>query len=117
MTILQDRMFLLRFACGAFGYRTVADMLARLPEDEAGNGEPGGESVWARALFLNPALASVTPERLAEYDANIAMHSRQLRITREHGRTWKRHQYLALLLTEHYLRRYFDDLRQRCGPI
>ena len=109
MTILQDRMFLLRFACGAFGYRTVADMLARLPEDDAGNGEPGGESVWARALFLNPALASVTPERLAEYDANIAMHSRQLRITREHGRTWKRHQYLALLLTEHYLRRYFDD--------
>ena len=109
MTPLRDRLFLLRFVCRAFGYDDVTSMLARLPEDDAGNGEPGGESVWARALFPNPARASVTPERLAEYDANIAVHSRRLRMTREHGRTWKRHQYLALLLTEHYLRRYFDD--------
>ena len=27
----------------------------------------------------------------------------------EHGRTWKPHQYLALLFTEHYLSRYFAD--------
>ena len=36
-------------------------------------------------------------------------HSVRLRMTGEHGRTWKPHQYLALLFTEHYLRRYFGD--------
>ena len=30
-------------------------------------------------------------------------------MTGEHGRTWKPHQYLALLFTEHYLNRYFAD--------
>ena len=62
-----------------------------------------------RALYVNPARAQVTHERLAEYDANIGAHSVRLRMTEGHGRTWKPHQYLALLFTEHYLRRYFDE--------
>ena len=33
-------------------------------------------------------------------------------MTGEHGRTWKPHQYLALLFTERYLNRYFDDPEQ-----
>ena len=33
-------------------------------------------------------------------------------MTGEHGRTWKPHQYLALLFTEHYLSRYFADPEQ-----
>ena len=44
-----------------------------------------------------------------EYDSNILEHSRRLRMTQERGRTWKPHQYLALLFTEHYLNRYFTD--------
>ena len=33
-------------------------------------------------------------------------------MTGVHGRTWKSHQYLALLFTEHYLSRYFADPEQ-----
>ena len=56
-------------------------------------------------------------DQFAEYDANIGALSRRLRMTREHGRTWKPHQYLALLFTEHYLRRYFDDPEALCADL
>ena len=68
-----------------------------------------GASEFARALYVNPARAQVTHDQLAEYDANLAAHSLRLHMTGEHGRAWKPHQYIALLFTEHYLRRYFDD--------
>ena len=85
-------------------------MLGRL-RDLAAGFDAGGESEYAMALGLyrHPTRTKVTPEQLREYDANIAALSRQLRMTGEHGRTWKPHQYLALLFTEHYLNRYFGD--------
>ena len=94
--------------CRQFGHLGMDDMLNAL------RGVPStfpvtGESEYARALYVNPARAQVTHERLARYDANIGAHSVRLRMTEGHGRTWKPHQYLALLFTEHYLRRYFDE--------
>ena len=94
--------------CRQFGYVGTDGML-----DDLWGVPPvfpsAGESEFARALYLNPARARVTHDDLTEYDANIATHSRQLRMTGEHGRTWKPHQYVALLFTEHYLDRYFGD--------
>ena len=107
-TPLQTRLVLHRFVCREFGYHDMNMMLARLHNVPAGL-DGGGESEYFRALYLNPARARITVSKLSEYDSNIAAHSRQLRMTEEHGRTWKPHQYLALLLTEHYLQRYFDD--------
>ena len=46
---------------------------------------------------------------LEKYDRNIQDHERRLRLTSEHGRSLKPHQYLALLFTEYYLDRYFTD--------
>ena len=94
--------------CRQFGHLGMEDMLNAL------RGVPStfpvaGESEYARALYVNSARAQVTHERLAEYDTNIAALSVRLRMTADHGRTWKPHQYLALLFTEHYLRRYFDE--------
>ena len=108
--VLQNRLALHRFVCREFGYEDMDAMLGRLRDLPAEYGA-GGESSYAQALSLYavPALRQVTPERLGEYDANIAGHSHRLGMTAEHGRTWKPHQYLALLFTEHYLRRYFDD--------
>ena len=85
-------------------------MLDRM-RDLAAGFDAGGESEYATALGLyrHPTRAKVTPEQLRAYDANISALSRQLRMTGEHGRTWKPHQYLALLFTEHYLNRYFSD--------
>ena len=107
-TPLQNRLVLHRFVCREFGYEAMPAMLDRLRNVPA-RLDPSGESEYARALYLNPARATVSPEQLATYDANITAHSRRLRLAGEHGRTWKPYQYLALLFTEHYLHRYFDD--------
>ncbi|MDE0442440.1 MAG: DEAD/DEAH box helicase family protein [Gammaproteobacteria bacterium] len=105
---LQDRLVLHGFVCGEFGYADVSEMLDRLRDVPAGFA--GEESEFARALYLNPARARVTPREFADYDANIMRHTRRLRMTEQHGRAWKPHQYVALLLTECYLHRYFHDM-------
>ena len=90
------------------------DMLGGLRGLSAANLDAGDESMYATALLLyrNEDRAKVPPEQFIEYDANIAALSHRLRMTSEHGRTWKSHQYLALLFTEHYLSRYFADPEQ-----
>ena len=111
MTTLRDRLALHRFVCHEFGYLGgMSDMLDWLRDLVAGF-EASGESQYATELSLrrHPTRTKVTREQLAGYDVNIATLSRQLRMTGEHGRTWKPHQYLALLFTEHYLNRYFAD--------
>ena len=116
MTALQNRLALHRFICREFGYEGLPAMLERLRDVPAGF-TGSGESEYARALYLNPNLAAVTPEQLSAYDANIAAHSRKLRMTGEQGREWKPYQYLALLFTEHYLSRYFDDPEKLCADL
>ena len=95
-----------------FGYLGgMSDMLGWLRDLTAGF-DANGESHYVSALLLycHPTRTKVTPEQFREYDANIAALSVRLGMTGEHGRTWKPHQYLALLFTEHYLNRYFADL-------
>ena len=108
--VLENRLALHRFVCREFGYENLDAMLERLRDLPAGY-DLSGERSYAQALSLYavPSLCQVAPDRLGEYDGNIAAHSQRLRMTAEHGRTWKPHQYLALLFTEHYLYRYFDD--------
>ena len=110
MTSLENRRVLLRFVCHQFGYEDMRSMLDRL-RDVSPDLESDGVSGYAQALSLSPipVYKRVTPEQLADYDNNVAAHSRRLRMTSEHGRVWKPHQYLALLFTEHYLHRYFAD--------
>ena len=111
MTTLRNRLALHRFVCHEFGYLGgMSDMLDRL-RDLAAGFDAGGESEYATVLGLyrHPTRTKVTPEQLRAYDANIAALSVRLRMTGKHGRTWKPHQYLALLFTEHYLNRYFAD--------
>ena len=108
MTPLENRLVLHRFLCREFGYRGLADMLERLREVSAGF-DANGESHYLRGLYPDPGRAAIPTEELADYDAEIAALSRRLRMTPEHGRAWKPHQWLALLFAERYLRRYFDD--------
>ena len=108
MIPLENRLVLHRFMCREFGHDDMAAMLDRLRGVPAGFAA-SGESEYARALYLNPAKAGITAAQFADYDAEIAALSRRLRMTGEHGREWKPHQYLALMFAEHYLRRYFGD--------
>ena len=116
VTALQNRLALHRFICREFGYEGLPAMLERLRDAPAGF-TGSGESEYARALYLNPNLAAVTPDQLSTYDAHIAAHSRKLRMNGEQGREWKPYQYLALLFTERYLSRYFDDPEKLCADL
>ncbi len=116
MTALQNRLTLHRFICREFGYEGLHVMLERLRDVPPGF-TVSGESEFTRALYLNPNLAAVSLEQLSAYDANIAAHSRKLRMDGEQGRDWKPYQYLALLFTEHYLSRYFDDPEKLCADL
>ena len=107
-TSLWNCLVLHRFVCREFGYDDLREMLERLRPARGELATRGG-SDYGLALAPLTARATVAADRFAEYDANIAAHSRRLRMTGEHGRTWKPHQYVALLFTEHYLHRYFDD--------
>ena len=114
--LLQNRLALHRFTCREFGYENLRDMLDRL-RDVPAQFIAKGESEYARALYVNPNLSKVSPQQLTEYDANIAALSRRLRMTGEDGRVWKSYQYLALLFTERYLDRYFNDPEKLCRDL
>ncbi len=116
MTPLENRLVLHRFLCREFGYVDLAAMLDRLRDAPAGLAA-SGESEYARALYLNPAKARISSVQFADYDAEITALSIRLHMTGEHGRGWKPHQYLALLFTEHYLRRYFEDPEKLCDEL
>ena len=108
MTPLENRLVLHRFLCREFGYSSLPAMLERL-RDVPTRAVAGGESEYAKALYLNPEKAAVSPDRFSDYDEKIAELSDELLMTPEHGRAWKPHQWLALLFAEHYLRRYFEN--------
>lgn len=116
MLLLQNRLILHRFMCREFGYDSLNDVLGRLKDAPSGL-TPNGETEYAQALYLHPRLARVSPEQLSAYDANIVSHSRKLNMTEEQGRGWKAYQYLALLFTERYLNRYFDDPDKLCADL
>ena len=115
MKALQNRLVLNRFVCQEFGYEDMRTMLDRLRDVPAGF-DAGGESEYASALYLSSA-APVRSEELAQYDANLVVHSHKLRMTPEQGRVWKPYQYLALLFTERYLHRYFHDPESLCADL
>lgn len=114
--LLENRLHLHRFICREFGFADLDEALGRLRNVAAAFSE-SRESEYARALYRSQPQARMPPQRMAEYDANLMTLSRRLRMTGEHGRTWKPHQYLALLFTEHYLRRYFDDADALCDAL
>ena len=109
-------MTLHRFLCREFGYDDLDGMLGRLreaPVDPA-TGEHNYTAVLS--VYLTAGIP-VTRDLLCGYAANIAAHSERLRMTAEHGRTWKPHQYVALLFTEHYLNRYFEAPGSLCADL
>ena len=89
--LLQNRLILHRFICREFGYDDIRTMLDRLRDAPAGF-DTGGESEYARALYLSSA-APVRTGELARYDTNVVAHSHKLRMTPEQGRVWKPYQY------------------------
>ncbi len=117
MTALSGQLALQSFMCKQFGYPDIRTMLDCLPENLQFVFPADGESEFARSLYLGTPKIQIDQEKIAEYDLNIIKHSHRLKMTGMHGRVWKPHQYLALIFTEHYLRRYFEDVRLLCDDL
>ena len=104
---LGEQTVLVNFACRSFGFRSIREMLLRMARPAVPPGP--AEDAWRDALQVSPEWGMKAAPGLELYDRNIRDLSRRLRMTEEHGRRLQPHQYLALLLTEHYLDRYFRD--------
>ena len=102
---LRQKLALSAFVCRAFGGWSIRDLLYRVAEKAEADGSLPSD---ARVAALRLPEGWPAPA-LEEYDRNIQDHERRLRLTSEHGRGLKPHQYLALLFTEYYLDRYFTD--------
>ncbi len=119
MTPLEERQILHPFICKQFGFETMPEMLMHFTSNRVAGWEiKDGMSSYARALEnrLSNSQCPVTPDDLAKYDENIITHSKRLNMDTAQ-RSWKPFQYLALLFTEHYLHRYFDDKDSLCEDL
>ena len=114
---LRQASALLAFLPREFGFHEMEEMfdaLRRVADD------PGPDPLTAYAEVLHDegrrgGRAGVG--KLRDYHANIAALSEKLRMTADHGRTWKPHQYLALLFVERFLDRYFGDAEAFCRDL
>lgn len=108
MSLLKNRLALHKFVCLEFGYQDVSQMLDQIATEHI---EFGGYSDFRAILPFNPK-SRIAEEHLAIYNSNIEKLSRTMNMTTDRGRTWKPHQYLALLFTEYYLHQYFDNIQE-----
>ena len=111
---------LFQWALGKLGVTNLAQFRERFNITPS---SPDGIDDRTGLHRFHEAIASALPtvhtgdvlpvERLVEYEQNILEHTQAINTARHHHNqpqiTWKYHQYLALLLTEVYLDRYFDD--------
>ncbi|MGB0766169.1 MAG: DEAD/DEAH box helicase family protein [Phycisphaeraceae bacterium] len=116
----HGQMVLFRWALSQLGVEDLTDFKKRFqltPDSPGGIDERTGlhrfHETIAGAL---PTVAdgNVLPlERLQEYEQNILEHTQVINTARVHHSQpaieWMYHQYLALLFTEIFLDRYFDD--------
>ena len=111
---------LFQWALGKLGVTSLAQFRERFNITPS---SPDGIDDRTGLHRFHEAIASALPtvhtgdvlrvERLVEYEQNILEHTQAINTARDSHQQpqikWKYHQYLALLLTELYLDRYFDD--------
>lgn len=116
---LRDNLVLQSFLGRQFGYEEPGLLLGSLRE--AGERyHDGREDAYFEALEEDRRAR--LPRRVAadafyRYRLNIEALSERLRMTAVHGRTWKPHQFLALLFAERFLERYFEDPDGLCRDL
>ena len=103
MPALEKQLVLHRFMCGQFGGEGLYPLVKALNDAD-------DDGFYRALLNRETTLCENLREQLPAYDENIDAISRRLKITDDHGRTWKPFQYLALMFTEHYLELYFSDI-------
>ena len=116
---LRDNLVLQSFLCRQFGYEEPGLMLESL-RSVGGQFDTGHEDAYFEALEGDRRARvprRVAADALYRYRLNLGALSERLRMTAVHGRTWKPHQFLALLFAERFLERYFDDPDGLCRDL
>lgn len=109
-----ERLVLNRYLMRRLGYSSFDQVAIHLKNPALEELDPDGVSRFYRALVANrPATANDEPiipdDLLLAYDENIVRHTRTLNERRREPIRWKYFQYLALLCTEIYLDRFFEN--------
>ncbi len=109
---------LFQWALSKLGVRDLGDFRNRFqlsPDSPEGIAEQTGNHRFYEAIAnaLPTATGTLPKDRLASYEQNILEHTQAINASRmHHGQPkidWKYHQYLALLLTELFMDRYFEN--------
>lgn len=110
---------LFKWALSQFGVESLPQFRERFqisPETKTGvNPRTGNHHAYEAIVNALPATTGsvLSLAKLSEYEQNILDHTRQINEARQkHGQPlvhWQYFQYLALLLSELYFDRYFDD--------
>jgi hypothetical protein len=109
-----ERLVLNRYLMRRLGYASFEQVAIHLKNPALEELDSDGVSRFYRALVANrPAAVDqnlVIPEDLLlAYDENIVRHTRTINAHRNDPIRWKYFQYLALLCTEIYLDRFFEN--------
>ncbi|MFG0246380.1 MAG: DEAD/DEAH box helicase family protein [Phycisphaerales bacterium JB052] len=115
----HGQMVLFRWALGKLGVDSLDEFKTRFqidPNTQGGIGERTGRHRFFDSIanVLEATEGDVlTVDRLRLYEQNLVEHTQAINTARaKHSHPtieWKYHQYLALLFTELFLDRYFDD--------
>jgi len=104
---LERRLVLLAWLNDLFGYESNRELLRDF-EDKEGF-EPSGRSSIYHQLEARATKLKVGLDDLAGYDDNIRKHLRAMNALRAQPITLRYFQHLAVLYTELFLHRYFND--------
>lgn len=107
LPLLQGRLILNRYLCGLFGCQDFRGLRDKLRDQKEGWAEDR-HSHFFRVLEGLQGL-KLAPDLLATYDLHIKGYVEQLNRFRTPPIQLKYFQYLAVLFTEIYLDRYFND--------
>lgn len=115
----HGQMVLFQWALGKFGVDTLDDFKTRFqitPDTQGGISQRTGMHRFFDSIanVLEATEGDVlTVDRLRLYEQNLIEHTQTINTARvnhtQPAIEWKYHQYLALLFTEIFLDRYFDD--------
>lgn len=117
---------LFQWGLSKLGVVSLQDFCKRFqlsPDSPEGIAEHTGNHRFFEAIAnALPTASDVIPkDRLASYEQNILEHTQAINAARLHHSQpkidWKYHQYLALLFTEMFLERYFDNPQALRGEL
>ncbi len=109
---LENRLVLLAWLNGLFGYERNRDLLLNAREAAEGF-DASGRSYVYHQLIARGDQVKVSAADLARYDDNIREHLRTMNSRRSEPVTLRYFQYLAVLYTEIFLDAYFN----RCAEL